>query len=156
GFPMGISGQDLADAAFLQAEKFGASLAIARAAVGLDCSARQLRVECSDGRSVLANSIIVATGAAYRKLSVPDLPRFEGVGVYYGATHMEAQLCNGQDVVVVGGGNSAGQAAVFLSGVARHVHLLVRGAGLASSMSRYLIRRIDESPTITLRTHTYI
>ena len=98
----------------------------------------------------------MATGAAYRKLTVPDLGRFEGVGVYYGATRVEAQLCGEQEVAVVGGGNSAGQAAVFLSGIARHVHLLVRGAGLADSMSRYLIRRIEESPAITFRPHTQI
>ena len=98
----------------------------------------------------------MATGAAYRKLAVPDLGRFEGVGVYYGATRVEAQLCGGEEIAVVGGGNSAGQAAVFLSGIARHVHLLVRGAGLAESMSRYLIRRIEGSPAITLRPHTQI
>ena len=100
--------------------------------------------------------MVVATGAAYRKLAVPDLRRFEGVGVYYGATRVEAQLCEGEEIAVVGGGNSAGQAAMFLSGIARHVHLLVRGAGLADSMSRYLIRRIEESPAITLRPHTQI
>jgi thioredoxin reductase (NADPH) len=156
GFPMGISGQDLAGRAFLQAEKFGASLAIARAAVSLNCSGRPLRIECSDGSSVQASSVIVATGAAYRKLAVPDLSRFEGAGVYYGATRVEAQLCDGEEVVVVGGGNSAGQAAVYLAALVRHVHLLVRGAGLADSMSRYLIRRIEESPDITLRAHTQI
>ena len=106
--------------------------------------------------SVQGNAVVVATGAAYRKLTVPELGRFEGNGVYYGATRVEAQLCDGEEIVVVGGGNSAGQAAVFLSGIARHVHLLVRGAGLADSMSRYLIRRIEESPAITLRPHTQI
>ena len=99
---------------------------------------------------------MVATGAAYRKLTVPDLGRFEGNGVYYGATHVEAKLCKGEEIAVVGGGNSAGQAAVFLSGIAQHVHLLVRGAGLVDSMSRYLIRRIDESPAITLRPYTRV
>jgi len=156
GFPMGISGQELAGRAFLQAEKFGAQLAIAQVAAGLDCSGRRLSVRCVGGGSIQANAIIVATGAAYRKLTVTDLARFEGVGVYYGATRVEAQLCSGDEVVVVGGGNSAGQAAVFLSGIAKHVHLLVRGAGLADSMSRYLIRRIEESPLITLRTYTQI
>jgi thioredoxin reductase (NADPH) len=156
GFPMGISGQDLADRAFLQAEKFGANLAVARAAVSLACADRQLRIVCADGGTVQGHAVVVATGAAYRKLTVPDLGRFEGVGVYYGATRVEAQLCGEQDVAVVGGGNSAGQAAVFLSGIARHVHLLVRGAGLADSMSRYLIRRIEESPAITFRPHTQI
>jgi thioredoxin reductase (NADPH) len=156
GFPMGISGQDLAGRALLQAEKFGANLAIARVAVSLHCSERRLSIECAGGGAVLGKTVIVATGAAYRKLAVPDLGRFEGVGVYYGATRVEAQLCDGEEIVVVGGGNSAGQAAVFLSGIAAHVHLLVRGAGLADSMSRYLVRRIEESPAITLRTHTQI
>jgi thioredoxin reductase (NADPH) len=156
GFPTGISGQDLAGRALLQAEKFGANLAVARVAVGLACADRRLRVTCADGGTVQGHAVVVATGAAYRKLTVPELGRFEGVGVYYGATRVEAQLCDGEEVVVVGGGNSAGQAAVFLSGIARHVHLLVRGAGLADSMSRYLIRRIEESPAITLRPHTQI
>lgn len=156
GFPMGISGQDLAGRAFLQAEKFGATLAVARVAAGLTCADRRLRVTCADGGAVQGRAVVVATGAAYRKLTVPELGRFEGVGVYYGATRVEAQLCAGEEIVVVGGGNSAGQAAVFLSGIARHVHLLVRGAGLADSMSRYLIRRIEESPAITFRPHTQI
>jgi thioredoxin reductase (NADPH) len=156
GFPMGISGQDLAARAFLQAEKFGANVDVARVAMGLHCSAENLRVACAGGGSVQGRSVIVATGAAYRKLSVPGLERFDGVGVYYGATQMEAQLCRGEEIVVVGGGNSAGQAAMFLSGIAKHVHLLVRGAGLSDTMSRYLIRRIEESPTITLRSYTQI
>ena len=156
GFPMGISGQELAGRAFLQAEKFGANLAVARVAVGLACADRRLRIVCADGGTVLGHAVVVATGAAYRKLAVPDLGRFEGVGVYYGATRVEAQFCGGEEIAVVGGGNSAGQAAVFLSGIARHVHLLVRGAGLADSMSRYLIRRIEESPAITFRPHTQI
>ena len=156
GFPMGISGQDLAGRAFLQAEKFGANLAVARPAVGLDCADRRLRITCADGRTVQGHAVVVASGAAYRKLTVPDLARFEGIGVYYGATRLEAQLCDGAEIAVVGGGNSAGQAAVFLSGTARHVHLLVRGAGLADSMSRYLIRRIEESPAITLRPYTQL
>jgi len=156
GFPMGISGQDLAGRAFLQAEKFGANLAVARVAASLACADQRLRIVCADGGTVQGHAVVVATGAAYRKLTVPDLGRFEGAGVYYGATRVEAQLCGGEEIVVVGGGNSAGQAAVFLSGIARHVHLLVRGAGLADSMSRYLIRRIEESPAITFRPHTQI
>jgi thioredoxin reductase (NADPH) len=156
GFPMGISGQELAGRAFLQAEKFGANLAVARVAVGLACADRRMRIVCADGGTVLGHAVVVATGAAYRKLAVPDLGRFEGVGVYYGATRVEAQFCGGEEIAVVGGGNSAGQAAVFLSGIARHVHLLVRGAGLADSMSRYLIRRIEGSPAITFRPHTQI
>src|SRR6185312_1628695 len=101
-------------------------------------------------------TIVIATGAQYRKLPLENLSRFEGAGVYYGATFMEAQLCGGEEVVVIGGGNSAGQAAVFLSETAKHVHLLVRGRGLAESMSRYLVRRIEGNPSITLRTETEI
>jgi len=156
GFPGGISGQDLADRAFLQAKEFGANLAVARVAVGLACADRQLRITCADGGTVLGHAVVVATGAAYRKLAVPDLGRYEGNGVYYGATHVEAQLCDGEEIAVVGGGNSAGQAAVFLSGIARHVHLLVRGAGLVDSMSRYLIGRIEESAAFSLRPFTQI
>jgi thioredoxin reductase (NADPH) len=156
GFPTGISGQDLAARAFVQAEKFGAHVAIAQVATRLNCGGKLLSVECADGGSVQGRTIIVATGAAYRKLPLENLAGFEGNGVYYGATAVEAQLCSGDEVVVVGGGNSAGQAAVFLSGRVKHVHMLVRAPGLAESMSRYLIRRIEESPAITLRTHTSI
>jgi thioredoxin reductase (NADPH) len=156
GFPTGISGQDLAGRAFIQAEKFGANVAIAQVATGLNCGHKPLAVECAGGDSVLGRTVIIATGAAYRKLPLPNLAQFEGNGVYYGATPMEAQLCAGEEIVVVGGGNSAGQAAVFLSGRVKHVHMLVRASGLADSMSRYLIRRIEESPTITLRTNTNI
>ncbi|MBZ5626994.1 MAG: FAD-dependent oxidoreductase [Acidobacteriia bacterium] len=156
GFPTGISGQDLAGRAFIQAEKFGAMVAIAQVATGLHCERRPFTVDCAGGSSVRGRAIVVATGAEYRKLPLPNLAQFEGTGIYYGATQVEAQLCGGEEVVVVGGGNSAGQAAVFLSAHAKHVHMLVRAAGLADSMSRYLIRRIEDSPTITLRTHTQI
>jgi thioredoxin reductase (NADPH) len=156
GFPTGISGQDLAGRAFVQAEKFGAKVAIAQVATGLNCSARPYSVQCADGRSIQGRAIIIATGAAYRKLPLPNLAHFEGNGVYYGCTQVEAQLCGGDEAVVVGGGNSAGQAAVFLSTRVKHVHMLVRAAGLADTMSRYLIQRIEESPTITLRTRTNI
>ena len=101
-----------------------------------------------------ARAVVIATGAAYRKLAVTGLSRFEGVGIYYGATHVEATRCEGEEVAIVGGGNSAGQAAVFLSGRVRHVHVMVRAEGLAESMSRYLIRRIEETPNITLHTRT--
>lgn len=156
GFPTGISGQDLAARAFVQAEKFGAHVAIARAAVRLTCDRRPFRVDLTGGGSALGHVIILATGAEYRKLPLPNIQKFEGVGVYYGATNMEAQLCHKQEIVIVGGGNSAGQAAVFLSQRARHTHVLIRGESLAASMSQYLIRRICESPAITLRTHTEI
>ncbi len=115
-----------------------------------------LRLEIDDNVRVLARTVVIATGATYRKPSIENLSQFEGTGVYYGATFMEAQLCRGEEVVVVGGGNSAGQAAVFLSQAAKRVHMLVRASGLAESMSRYLIRRIEQNPAIVLRTHTEI
>ena len=156
GFPTGITGQDLAGRAFIQAEKFGAQIAIARVAAGLHCDRRPFSIDCAGAEPVRGHTLIVASGAEYRKLPLPNLSQFEGVGIYYCATRLEAQLCADEEVVVVGGGNSAGQAAVFLSGIAKHVHVLVRAAGLAESMSRYLIRRIEESSKITLRTHTEI
>jgi len=156
GFPTGISGEDLASRAFVQAEKFGASVAIAQVAAHLLCESRPFTVECTGGDRVQGRAILVATGAEYRKLPLSNLAQFEGAGIYYGATHVEANLCQGEEVAIVGGGNSAGQAAVFLSGRARHVHLLVRAGSLTQSMSRYLIRRIEEIPAITLRTHTQI
>jgi thioredoxin reductase (NADPH) len=150
GFPTGISGQALAGRAMNQAQKFGARLAVSRAAVGLDCAASPYRVTLEDGTAVLARTVVVATGARYRKLDLPEYGRFEGQGIHYAATAMEAQLCRGEEVVVVGGGNSAGQAAVHLSRHAGHVHVLVRADGLAASMSRYLVERIEASPRITL------
>jgi thioredoxin reductase (NADPH) len=156
GFPMGVSGQELAGRALTQAEKFGADVAIARTATRIDCDARPYKIYLSDGQIVRARTIVVATGARYRKLALPTLPRFEGAGIFYSATHLEGQLCQGEEIAVVGGGNSAGQAAVFLSQIASHVNVLVRGHGLADSMSRYLIRRIEDSPSITLRTRTEI
>jgi thioredoxin reductase (NADPH) len=156
GFPTGITGQELAGRAFVQAEKFGAHVAIARVASGLKCDRRPFRVECEGAAPVAAKALIIASGAEYRKLPLANLSRFEGVGIYYGATPMEAQLCAKQEAVVVGGGNSAGQAAVFLATIAKHVHVLVRGPGLADSMSRYLIRRIEECAEITLRTRTEV
>jgi thioredoxin reductase (NADPH) len=156
GFPTGISGQALAGRAFTQAQKFGAEVSVARSAVALHCDRRPYEVELSDGGRVHAKAIVIATGAQYRKLPLPELPKFEGVGVYYLATHLEAQLCQRERVVVVGGGNSAGQAAVYLSATVEHVDVLVRGPGLADTMSRYLIRRIEESANITLRPYTEV
>jgi thioredoxin reductase (NADPH) len=156
GFPTGISGQDLAGRAFVQAEKFGAQIAVARTARALKCVKSPYTLELDDGAKVQARSIIVASGAQYRKLPLPNLAQFEGVGIYYGATQVEAQLCDGEEVVIVGGGNSAGQAAMFLSTYAKHVHLLVRGPGLSQTMSRYLISRIEACPEITLRPRTEI
>jgi thioredoxin reductase (NADPH) len=156
GFPTGISGQELAARALTQAEKFGAELMIAKGARRLSCERRPYAIEIDDGPGVLARTVVIATGARYRKLSVENLDRFEGAGVYYGATPIEAQLCRGEEVVVVGGGNSAGQAAVFLAQTVKRVHLLVRAAGLGESMSRYLIRRIEGNPAIVLRPQTEI
>ncbi|WPB82523.1 FAD-dependent oxidoreductase [Archangium violaceum] len=156
GFPTGISGQALAGRAQVQAQKFGAKLLISRPVIGIDCEQRHYRLRMEDDRSVLARSVVVATGARYRKLDVPDLARFEGQGIHYAATAMESQLCHGEEVIVVGGGNSAGQAAVFLSRTVSHVHVLVRGQGLAATMSDYLVQRILSSPRITLHTHTEI
>ncbi len=156
GFPTGISGQALAHRALTQAEKFGAKIVIARGAVRLLCEALPHQVELDSGELVKARAVVIATGAEYRRLEVPDLERFEGVGIYYGATYVEAQRCASDDVIVVGGGNSAGQAATYLSRSSRHVHILIRGASLASSMSRYLIRRIEETPNITLHPRTRV
>ena len=156
GFPMGISGQDLANRAFVQAEKFGAHVLIARAARALKCRRPPYTVELDDGASVQTRSVIVAAGAQYRKLDLPNPDQFEGIGVYYGATQVEAAVCRNEEVVVVGGGNSAGQAAIFLAGFARHVYLLVRRAGLGDTMSRYLISRIEACKEITLKPWTTI
>jgi thioredoxin reductase (NADPH) len=156
GFPTGISGQDLAGRAFVQAEKFGAHIAVARSARALKSVRPPYTVELDDGKSVQARSVIIASGAQYRRLPLPNLANFEGSGVYYGATAVEAQLCRDEEVAVVGGGNSAGQAAMFLSAHAKHVHLLVRGPGLVDSMSRYLISRIEASKEITLRAYTEV
>ena len=157
GFPTGISGQELASRALTQAEKFGAELMIAKEAKRLACEKKPYAIEIGGGTRVLAKAVVLATGARYRKLNAENLARFESAGgVYYGATPIEAQLCAGEEVVVVGGGNSAGQAAVFLAKTAKRVHVLVRAAGLSESMSRYLIRRIDDNPAITLRPRTEI
>jgi thioredoxin reductase (NADPH) len=156
GFPTGISGQDLSGRALTQAQKFGAEVAVGRAAVRLDCDSRPYRVYLADGQAVRARSVVIASGVRYRKLDLPSLGRFEGAGVYYSATRLEGQLCAGQDIAIVGGGNSAGQAAVYLSQVAKHVQVLVRGPGLAESMSRYLIQRIESSPNIDLDTRSQV
>jgi thioredoxin reductase (NADPH) len=156
GFPTGISGHDLAGRAYTQAQKFGAQMLIAKDAKGLACDRRPYAVLIGDGQTVPARSVIIASGAQYRRLQLENLSRFEGAGVYYGATHLEAQLCGGEEVIVVGGGNSAGQAAVFLAQTTRRVYMLVRSDGLAKTMSRYLIRRIEETPNIELHTNTEV
>jgi thioredoxin reductase (NADPH) len=156
GFPTGISGLDLTGRAYAQALKFGAHLVVASGARRLSCDAQRYTVDVDEARRIRARAVIIASGAEYRKPAIANLSTFEGAGVYYGATPMEAQLCVGEEVVIVGGGNSAGQAAVFLASTVRRVHILVRGGGLADTMSRYLIRRIEENPTIVLHTRTQI
>jgi thioredoxin reductase (NADPH) len=156
GFPTGISGLDLTGRAYAQAQKFGAQIMIARGATGLSCDRQPYGVRIDGGPPVAARAVIIATGAEYRKPPLLNLQQFEGAGVYYGATPMEAQLCSGEEVIVVGGGNSAGQAAVFLAQTTRRVNMLVRAAGLADTMSRYLIRRIEDNPAIVVRTHAQI
>jgi thioredoxin reductase (NADPH) len=156
GFPTGISGLDLTARAYAQAQKFGARIMIAKGATGLACDRQQYAVSIDGGPRVPARAVIIATGAEYRRPALAKLSQFEGAGVYYTAMPMEAQLCVGEDVIVVGGGNSAGQAAVFLAQTAKRVHILVRGERLADTMSRYLIRRIEDNPAIVLRTHTQI
>jgi thioredoxin reductase (NADPH) len=156
GFPNGVSGQELSNRAFVQAEKFGAHITIARTANELKSSQSPFTIDLDNGESVRARTVVIAAGSRYRRLDLPNLAQFEGVGVYYGATRLESEVCRDDEVAVVGGGNSAGQAAVFLSGIARHVYLLVRGPCLAKSMSRYLISRIEASEKITLMTKTKI
>ncbi len=156
GFPTGISGQALAGRAYTQAQKFGAQVMITKDAKRLLCERKPYAIEIDADVRVLARTLIIATGATYRTPSLNGLSRFEGAGIYFGATFMEAQLCRGEEVVVVGGGNSAGQAAVYLAQTAKRVHMLVRASGLAESMSRYLIRRIEQNPAIVLRTKTEI
>jgi thioredoxin reductase (NADPH) len=156
GFPAGVSGEELAARAYTQAQKFGAQLIVAKSAVELSCARRPFAIGVESGPAVPTRAIVIATGAAYRKLALPNVLEFEGRGLYYGATHMEAQLCRDEEVVVVGGGNAAGQAAVFLAETAKRVHVLVRAKGLADSMSRYLIRRVEDHPRIVLRVLTEI
>jgi thioredoxin reductase (NADPH) len=156
GFPTGISGLELTGRAYTQALKFGAHVLVASGATRLSCDGLRYAIAVGDGPPVQARAVIIASGAEYRRPAIENLSRFEGAGVYYGATPMEAQLCVGDDVVIVGGGNAAGQAAVFLASTSRRVHILVRGPGLADTMSRYLIRRIEENPAIVLHAHTQL
>jgi thioredoxin reductase (NADPH) len=158
GFPTGISGQALAGRAFVQAQKFGAQIVIPAEVRRLDCSRAasegEFAVELRDGRRVRSRALVIATGARYRRPELPRVSDFEGRGIWYWASALEARMCEGSEVVLVGGGNSAGQAAVFLSSHAAKVNMLVRGPGLAASMSRYLIDRIDATPNIELLTDT--
>lgn len=158
GFPTGISGVALAGRAYVQAQKFGAELMIPARAVSLDCSDAgpegELRLQLGDGRRLRSRTVVVASGARYRRPAVSRLAEFEGRGVWYWASAVEARLCARAEVALVGGGNSAGQAAVFLAEHAAKVHMLVRGPDLSASMSRYLIDRIAATPNIELLTHT--
>ncbi|HEX4153947.1 MAG TPA: FAD-dependent oxidoreductase [Steroidobacteraceae bacterium] len=156
GFPTGISGQALAGRAQSQAQKFGARLAIARSVTGIDCSSHPYRLQLDGVQQVKARSVVIASGARYRKLDLPDYEKYEGHGIHYAATAMEAQLCGGEEVAVVGAGNSAGQAAVFLSRAVRHVHMIVRAGGLAATMSDYLVQRIASSPRISVHANSEV
>src|ERR1041384_7893745 len=155
GFPTGVSGVHLAARAHNQAQKSGSEMLIGTDARRLTCARKPYAIEL-DGSKIPARTIIIATGAEYRRLTLENLSRFEGAGVYYAASFMESQLCGGEEVIIVGGGNSAGQAAVFLAETAKHVHVLVRSSGLAETMSRYLVRRIEDHPEISLHVHTEI
>jgi thioredoxin reductase (NADPH) len=156
GFPSGISGLELASRAQTQAQKFGARLAVSRNVTHLDCSSIPFTLTLNETHVVRARAVVVATGARYRKLDVNNYARFEMEGLHYSATAIEARLCSEEEVIVVGGGNSAGQAAVYLSGYARHVHMLIRGAELASTMSDYLVHRIASSRKISLHVRSEI
>ena len=156
GFPTGISGLELTGRAYAQAQKFGAEIMIARGATKLTCERQPYAVDIGEDARVTSRALVIATGAEYRKPPLANLSQFEGAGVYYGATPMEAQLCAGEEVIVVGGGNSAGQAAVFLAQTTKQVSIFVRRDGLGDTMSRYLIRRIEDNPAIVVRTYTEI
>jgi thioredoxin reductase (NADPH) len=156
GFPTGISGQELAARAIAQAQKFGAKLMVGHRVTRLNCDTRPYEVELDNGNRIAARAVVISSGAQYNKPPIANLQKFEGQGIYYGATFMEAQLCEGDEVIVVGGGNSAGQAAVFLSQTSRKVHILVRSSQLSDTMSRYLIQRLDDHPKITIHYCTEI
>ena len=156
GFPTGVSGLELTARASAQAQKFGAKMLIANRAMKLNCEHRPYEINVDCGRTIRAKSIVIATGAQYKKPQIENLTKFEGQGIYYGATRIEAQLCGKEDVIVVGGANSAGQAAVYLSQTAGKVHILVRSNQLSDTMSRYLVQRIEENPAIELHYHTEI
>ena len=161
GFPTGISGIALTARAFTQAQKFGAEIAIPLEVARLDCNgahgaSHTLRIELTDGQVVQSRSVVIASGVRYRRPDIANLADFEGAGVAYWASPIEAKLCEGEEVALVGGGNSAGQAVVFLAPKVKHLHLVVRGSGLAASMSQYLIERINALPNVTLHYRTEI
>jgi thioredoxin reductase (NADPH) len=156
GFPTGLSGQELAARAIAQTEKFGAQMMVAHSVSRLNCEKRPYKISLDNGNKLAARAVVIATGAQYNKPRISNLDHFEGQGIYYGATYMESQLCEQEEIIVVGGGNSAGQAAVFLAQTARKVHMLVRSNRLADTMSRYLIQRIEENPGIEMHFKTEI
>jgi len=156
GFPTGVSGQELATRAINQAQKFGAKMMVAHSVKRLDCATRPYKVLLDNGNSIAARTVVIATGAQYNEPQIAHLEKFKGQGIYYGATFMESQLCEQEEIIVVGGGNSAGQAVVFLSQTATKVHLLVRSNKLSDTMSRYLIQRIEENPAIEIHFKTEI
>jgi thioredoxin reductase (NADPH) len=154
GFPAGLSGHELAASAIAQSEKFGAQIMVTHAVDRLLCEDRPYRVHLDNGQEIPARAIVLATGAQYNKPALPHLDTFLGKGIYYNATFMEGQLCAGEHVLVIGGGNSAGQAAVFLSQNSASVTMLVRSETLAATMSRYLVQRIEENPRIAIHYST--
>jgi thioredoxin reductase (NADPH) len=156
GFPGGISGADLAERAVLQAGKFGARILVSAEITRLESDGGQHRVTLADGGSVVARAVVLATGARYRRLAVPGIESFEGNGVYYAATFQEALMCGTGPVVIVGGGNSAGQAAMFLAARVSRVYVVIRGDDLNKTMSRYLVDQINRHPRVTVRSCTEI
>jgi thioredoxin reductase (NADPH) len=156
GFPTGISGFELATRAINQAQKFGAEMLVAHDVVRLHCDRRPYQIELDNGQKLTTRTVVIASGAQYNKPDIPNRAKFEGTGVYYGATNMEAPLCEHEEIIVVGGGNSAGQAVVYLSDYAKHVHMLVRSSQLSETMSRYLINRIESHPKVTVHYNSEI
>jgi thioredoxin reductase (NADPH) len=156
GFPMGITGNELAGRASAQAQKFGAKMLVANNVTKLNCERRPYELSVDCGQTIRARAVVIASGAQYNKPQIENLKKFEGQGVYYGATYIEAQLCGNEEVIIIGGGNSAGQAAVYLSQTASKVHMVVRARQLSDTMSRYLIQRIEENPAIELHYGTEI
>ncbi|MFF8785214.1 FAD-dependent oxidoreductase [Streptomyces sp. NPDC015125] len=156
GFPDGVSGAQLTDRARRQAAKFGAEILTAREVTGLEINGASRVVRFSDGSAVAAHSVILATGVSYRQLDAPHVPELTGCGVFYGSALTEAAACQGHDVYIVGGANSAGQAAIYLARSAKSVTVLVRKPSLSTSMSHYLVQQVDETPTISVRTNTVV
>jgi thioredoxin reductase (NADPH) len=156
GFPAGISGQALGARAQIQSQKFGARISVPHRVVKMDCDSKPIRLFMEDDIVVQTKTVIIATGAQYRRLTVENFGKFEGAGIHYAATHLEAALCANEEVIVVGAGNSAGQAAMYLASKAKHVHMLVRGASLRKTMSEYLVSRVEASNRITVHLQTEI